>query len=110
MHPCLTGGFKNKSTHPRPGQRKRTECPNKFFSRTDSCFTSTIEPLGRKNRKTKEPLQTIYLGMAAWIIARIGGWKGYASESKPGNRTMRTGLMQFENIIIGWTMAKNLCA
>lgn len=63
-----------------------------------------------KTEKQKNPYKSSTLAWAAWIIARMGGWKGYPSESKPGNQTMRIGLMQLENITTGWTMAKNLCA
>jgi hypothetical protein len=63
-----------------------------------------------KTEKQKNPYQPSTLAWATWIIARMGGWKGYATESQPGNKTMRIGLMQFENVIIGWSLAKNLCA
>jgi hypothetical protein len=50
------------------------------------------------------------IAWAAWIIARLGGWKGYASEAKPGNKTMCIGLTRFEDAFIGWILAQNLCA
>jgi hypothetical protein len=63
-----------------------------------------------KTEKQKNPYREFTLAWAAWIIARMGGWKGYSSESKPGNKTMRIGLMQLENIAIGWALAKKMCA
>jgi hypothetical protein len=35
------------------------------------------------------------LNWAAWIIARIGGWKGYGSQRKAGPITMYEGLVKF---------------
>ena len=69
--------------------------------------------LGRyegKTEKQKNHYKQSTLAWAAWIIARMGGWKGYPSESKPGNKTMRIGLMQLENISIGWHLAQKICA
>ena len=69
--------------------------------------------LGRyegKTEKQKNHYKQSTLAWAAWIIARMGGWKGYPSESKPGNKTMRIGLMQLENISIGWYLAQKICA
>ncbi|MDO8439801.1 MAG: hypothetical protein Q7S97_01090 [Polaromonas sp.] len=45
------------------------------------------------------------LGQASWIIARLGGWKGYACEAKPGPITMLRGLQRFEAICHGWKLA-----
>jgi hypothetical protein len=46
--------------------------------------------------KQKNPHAAGSLAWASWIIARLGGWKGYASESPPGPITMRHGLTRFE--------------
>lgn len=43
----------------------------------------------------KNPHPRNSLAWAAWIIARLGGWKGYASERKPGPITMLRGLNIF---------------
>ena len=50
-----------------------------------------------KNRYTKGSM-----GWAAWIIARLGGWKGYDCECPPGPITMRLGLEKFQNMHTGW--------
>jgi hypothetical protein len=63
-----------------------------------------------KTEKQKNRYKIGTIAWAAWIIARMGGWKGYASESKPGNKTMRIGLNQFEGIYIGWNLAQKICA
>lgn len=45
-----------------------------------------------RTAKQKNPHPAGSLAWASWIIARLGGWKGYASESPPGPITMRHGL------------------
>jgi hypothetical protein len=37
----------------------------------------------------------------SWIIARMGGWKGYQSTGKPGPITMKRGLDKF-NVSFGY--------
>ena len=55
-----------------------------------------------KTKKQKNPYQKKSLAWAAWTIARIGGWKGYQSESPPGPVTMKRGLQDFHIMMIGW--------
>ncbi len=49
-----------------------------------------------RTAKQKNPHPGGSLAWASWIIARLGGWKGYASESPPGPITMRHGLTRLE--------------
>jgi hypothetical protein len=59
--------------------------------------------------KQKNPHQKKTLAWAAWMIARLGGWKGYASETKPGPITMLEGQQRFFAMAQGWKLA-NMCA
>jgi hypothetical protein len=47
------------------------------------------------------------LKWATWIIARLGGWKGYQSQRKPGPIVLHQGLIKFYQLFEGWAMAKN---
>src|SRR6266545_4837987 len=49
-----------------------------------------------KTAKQKNPHPQQSIGWLAWIIARLGGWTGYASERPPGPITMRRGWHRFE--------------
>ena len=62
-----------------------------------------------KTIKQKNPHSPTLLSWAAWIIARLGGWNGYPSESPPGPITMLHGLKRFQSIFEGVQLAK-LCA
>lgn len=54
-------------------------------------------------QKNHHPPETI--AWAAWIIARLGGWKGYTkNESPPGNKTMFWGWNKFETLYEGWQL------
>jgi hypothetical protein len=43
----------------------------------------------------KNPYPKNQASWAAWVIARLGGWKGYASQRPPGPMTMLWGLERF---------------
>lgn len=62
-----------------------------------------------KTEKQKNHYAEGSLAWSAWIIARLGGWKGYKSERKPEPITMLNGLNDFANIQRGWMMAKSSC-
>jgi len=62
-----------------------------------------------RTAKQKNPHPLGKLAWAAWMIARLGGWKGYASEAKPGPITMLRGQQRFDAMAQGWKLA-NLCA
>jgi len=53
---------------------------------------------GRTTRQ-KNPHPKGSLAFAAWVVARLGGWDGYYG--KPGPKTMRWGLDDFERIKFG---------
>ena len=59
-----------------------------------------------KTQLQKNPYDEEHLAWASWLIARLGGWKGYKSESPPGPITMRRGLERFEAMFDGWMMSK----
>jgi hypothetical protein len=70
-----------------------------------------IQPtLEGKTEKQKNPHSLRSLAWVAWIIARLGGWKGYASERKPGPITMLRGLKKFAAIQQGWLLARSVTA
>lgn len=70
-----------------------------------------LPDLEGRTQKQKNPHPSGSLAHAAWVIARLGGWKGYASEAKPGPITMFHGLKRLEAICYGWhLLAPKMCA
>lgn len=63
-----------------------------------------------RTEKQKNPHHKNHLAWASWIIARIGGWKGFASESPPGPITMLRGLREFAVMYKGWSLCNEMCA
>jgi DDE family transposase len=58
-----------------------------------------------KTAKQKNPYRPGSLAWAAWAIARLGGWTGYASERPPGPITFTRGLRQFHAMAQGYQLA-----
>jgi hypothetical protein len=61
-----------------------------------------------KTAKQKNPYPNHSIAWLAWIIARLGGWTGYASERPPGPITFRRGWDRFEQIAHGWKL-RDVC-
>jgi len=56
----------------------------------------------------KNPHPPGSLQWLAWVIARLGGWKGYASERPPGPITMHHGWTRFQNYADAWDMLQDV--
>jgi hypothetical protein len=63
-----------------------------------------------RTRKQQNPHPPESLAWAAWTIARLGGWSGYATDQANGPITMRDGLERFHAIAQGYGLAKNVCS
>lgn len=65
-----------------------------------------LSKLEGRTDKQKNPFKKNSLSWAAWIVARLGGWKGYSSERPPGPSTMLTGLQKFQMQFDGWSLCQ----
>ncbi len=54
--------------------------------------------------KQKNPHPEHSLAWASWILARIGGWKGYASQRKTGTITYKWGYEKFQTLMVGYRL------
>jgi hypothetical protein len=61
-----------------------------------------------KTAAQKNPHPAHSLAWAAWIIAKLGGWNGYARAKPPGPITFRHGLDYFHALVAGWQL-RDLC-
>lgn len=69
-------------------------------------FLLICKKLEGKTEKQKNPYAKNSMAWASWIIARLGGWNGYRSESPPGPIIMLRGLQKFELQHEGWLLAQ----
>jgi hypothetical protein len=69
-----------------------------FDSQQQKLLTQLNTRLSGQTEKVTNPHPKDSLAWAAWIIARLGGWKGYASQRKPGPITMTRGLSRFHDL------------
>lgn len=78
-----------------------------LFTAQQQQFLKELGPtLEGKTEKQSNPHPGGTLRWAAWIIARLGSWKGYTSQGRAGPITYHDGLKRFHLLFEGWCMAK----
>lgn len=78
---------------------------NELFAESEiKCLTALETQLSGNTQKLKNPYPIDSLRWAFWIIARLGGWKGYNSQRPPGVITLHIGLKKFDNIYLGFSL------
>jgi Transposase DDE domain len=74
----------------------------------DECEIQAIQLLNTelegKTEKQKNPHPPQSLAFAVWVIARLGGWKPFASPKPPGPITILNGFTIFHNMMIGFRL------
>jgi hypothetical protein len=74
------------------------------FEPTDQPILEAVSlRLEGKTARQQTPHPKGSIAFAAWVIARLGGWTGYYD--KPGPKTMRRGLEDFQRIKYGSTLS-----
>jgi hypothetical protein len=79
-----------------------------FTKQEHQCLIEVNHQLKGKTKKQSNPYKEKTLLWAKWIIARLGGWKGYSSQRTPGPITLKRGLDNFTQIFNGWCLALKL--
>ncbi len=72
------------------------------------CLDAASPTLEGKTVKQKNPFKKGSLKNYVWVIARLGGWKGYKSETAPGITTLWLGLKELGSISKGWKLARDV--
>lgn len=75
-----------------------------FSATQQQCLTHLAPTLEGQTAKQCNPYPCHSLAWATWVIARLGGWSGYASQRPPGIKTLARGLREFEAIFRGWKL------
>lgn len=87
---------------------EETEPKSCFSEEEIKCLELQIIQLEGKTQKLKNPYKLSDLKRYIWAIARLGGWKGYLSERKPGITTFWIGLQKFTSVMQGWILFKDV--
>ncbi|NQZ79169.1 MAG: IS4 family transposase [Ekhidna sp.] len=77
-------------------------CKDVFTPEQRECLGILSQKLEGKTQKQKNPFPPKTLSWATWIIARLGGWKGYKSQRPPGPITIKNGLTKFHTFFEAW--------
>lgn len=73
-----------------------------------ACLKGLNKQFQGNTNKQLNPHTSSSLAWATWIIARLGGWKGYESQRPPGLITLKYGLEKFDTMYQGLIMFKNV--
>lgn len=77
------------------------------FTEDERAYQAHLGPtLEGQPQKQQNPFVPDTLAWSAWIIGRLGGWKGDRSQSPPGYITMKRGLERFADMFAGWQLAQ----
>lgn len=79
-----------------------------FSSQEIQVLKVLSKSLEGNTEKQRNPYPQESLAFGVWVIARLGGWKGYASQRKPGAYTLQIGLNKFHLFYEAYNMAKEL--
>lgn len=75
-----------------------------FSSQEIEAIDAVNKTLQGKTELQKNPHRRKTLAWAAWVIAKLGGWSGYASHKPPGPITFHNGLAHFQILATGWAI------
>jgi hypothetical protein len=97
--------------HQREAKGEKEYSMDILFDQEEEILIETLIPQWEgKTEKQKNPYKKRTLARASWLIARLGGWKGYSKESPPGVRTFSEGLKRFEDMLAMYQiMKKDVC-
>ena len=79
------------------------------FSEQEQAFLEQqIAVLEGNTEKQKNRYPPKSLSRYAWVIARLGGWKGYEARRRPGITCLWIGLKRFKDAFQGWQIHRNV--
>lgn len=77
-----------------------------IFTQPEQQFLRRLLPAYEgKTHKQQNPHAPAHLAWASWLIARLGGWKGYLSQGPPGPITLYRGMKRYASMYEGWRLA-----
>ena len=77
-----------------------------FDASERACLEALGGGLDGRTAAQQNPHAAGSLGWAGWIVARLGGWKGYRSQRRAGPIVYHRGLTRFRSLYEGWSLAR----
>jgi hypothetical protein len=77
-----------------------------FSEQEQQCLKILNQKYQGRTVKQQNPFAQKQLAWASWIIARLGGWKGYKSQHPPGPITFKRGWEKFNTYFDAWILFK----
>ena len=74
-----------------------------------TCLKILNKTVEGSKEKQQNPNNVEQLKGATWVIARLGGWKGYQSQRKPGATTLLIGLEKFYIFCNAYKQISSVC-
>ena len=87
------------------GNKESQPIEQVFDKQEIKCLQMLNEKLEGDTDKAKNNNDPQRLSWATWIIAKLGGWKGYNRKRPPGPILFKKGLDKFMSIFEGWQLA-----
>ncbi len=82
-----------------------TQQARELFSEKEvECLAKIGQQFHSTASKQRNPYPDLSMRWAFWIIARLGGWKGLASQKPPGVITLHDGINRFHLIFNGFAL------
>lgn len=75
-----------------------------FSEKEVECLARLGQQLNSQTPRQKNPYPECSMKWAFWIMARLGGWKGIASQKPPGVITLHEGVKRFHLIFSGFAL------
>jgi Transposase DNA-binding len=89
-----------------PGQGQPLQ---EVFSEEEvKCLKVLEKKYGGQTKKQSNRCNPTRTKWAAWIIGRLGGWKGYDSQGRPGVIALKKGLVKFNDMVEGFRLARDM--
>ncbi len=79
-----------------------------FHPQEQQAMEQYMKNLEGSTQKQKNTYSKKDLKRYVWVIARLGGWKGYESNRHPGITTLWIGLKRFKDIMQAYNTFKDV--
>lgn len=96
---CLAAGFKVLQLTLARDHQRQMPIEIAYNKQQQECLSKLSNELEGNTDKQKNPHKIQDLAFATWVMARLGGWKGYQTKRPPGPITLLRGMAKFQQYL-----------